>query len=88
MMVPFNGSPVYPNVQSPISPGQQSYQGGITNWSLPSASFVPSPRWQAPSNYTQMILPQGMVSVPGWNAYRVSRAFNLFIFIFVIYYVI
>lgn len=72
MMVPFNGSPVYPNVQSPTSPGHQSYPGGITNWSLPSASFVASPRWQAPSNYAQMILPQGVVSIPGWNAYRVS----------------
>ncbi|KAL7584556.1 zinc finger CCCH domain-containing protein ZFN-like isoform X1 [Lactuca sativa] len=64
MMVAFSGSPVYPAVQSPTSPGQQ--------WSLTRASFVPSPRWQPPSNYAQMILPQGVVSVPGWNAYRGS----------------
>lgn len=68
MMVAFSGSPVYPAVQSPTSPGQQ--------WSLTRASFVPSPRWQPPSNYAQMILPQGVVSVPGWNAYRVSWGFT------------
>ncbi|KAI3518144.1 hypothetical protein L1887_06568 [Cichorium endivia] len=68
MMVSFRGSPVYPTVQSPTSPGQQSYPGGITNWSLSRASFI-SPRWQAPSNYAPMILPQGVVSVPGWSAY-------------------
>ncbi|KAI3746111.1 hypothetical protein L6452_08533 [Arctium lappa] len=68
MMVSYRGSPVYPTVQSPTSPGQQSYPGGITNWSLSRASFI-SPRWQAPSNYAPMILPQGVVSVPGWGAY-------------------
>lgn len=68
MMVSYRGSPVYPTVQSPTSPGQQSYPGGITNWSLSRASFI-SPRWQPPSNYAPMILPQGVVSVPGWSAY-------------------
>lgn len=70
MMVSLRGSPVYPTVQSPTTPGQQSYPGGITNWSR--ASFIPSPRWQAPSSYTPLILPQGVVSVPGWNTYSVS----------------
>ncbi|KAD4584103.1 hypothetical protein R6Q59_037028 [Mikania micrantha] len=74
MMVAYSGSPLYPTVQSPTSPGQHSYPGGITNWSMSRASFVPSPRWQAPSNYAQMILPQGVVSVPGWNAYRDSSS--------------
>ncbi|KAA8533422.1 hypothetical protein F0562_031144 [Nyssa sinensis] len=69
MMVSLRGSPVYPPVHSPTTPGQQSYQGGITNWPLSRASFIPSPRWQGPSNYPPLILPQGMVSVPGWNAY-------------------
>ncbi|KAH7571361.1 hypothetical protein JRO89_XS04G0029000 [Xanthoceras sorbifolium] len=70
MMVSLRGSPVYPTVHSPTTPGQQSYPGGITNWSR--ASFIPSPRWQAPSSYAPLILPQGMVSVPGWNTYSVS----------------
>ncbi|KAJ4851356.1 hypothetical protein Tsubulata_044515 [Turnera subulata] len=70
VMVPLRGSPVYPTVHSPTTPGQQSYPGGITNWSR--ASFITSPRWQAPSSYTSVILPQGVVSVPGWNAYSVS----------------
>ncbi|TQD94179.1 hypothetical protein C1H46_020227 [Malus baccata] len=65
--VEVGGSTVYPTVQSPTTPGQQSYAGGITNWSR--ASFIPSPRWQAQSSYTPLIVPQGVVSVPGWNAY-------------------
>ncbi|KAD4585119.1 hypothetical protein E3N88_22720 [Mikania micrantha] len=69
MMAAYSGSPLYPTVQSPTSPGKHSYPGGITNWSMSRASFVPSPRWQAPSNYAQMILPQVVVSVLGWNAY-------------------
>ncbi|KAJ9186113.1 hypothetical protein P3X46_005651 [Hevea brasiliensis] len=67
VMVPLRGSPIYPTVHSPTSPGQQSYAGGLTNWSR--ASFVTSPRWQVPSSYTPLILPQGVVSVPRWNAY-------------------
>ncbi|WCJ26773.1 Zinc finger CCCH domain-containing protein ZFN-like [Euphorbia peplus] len=67
VVVPLRGSPVYPTVQSPTTPGQQSYPGGLANWSR--ASFITSPRWQAPSSYTPMILPQGVVSVPGWNTY-------------------
>ncbi|KAJ7978258.1 Zinc finger CCCH domain protein [Quillaja saponaria] len=67
MMVSLGGSPVYPTVHSPTTPGQQSYQGGITNWSR--ASFIPSPRWQGPSSYAPLVLPQGVVSVPGWSAY-------------------
>ncbi|CAO2832569.1 unnamed protein product [Amaranthus hypochondriacus] len=65
----YGSSSVYPAVQSPTTPGQQSYPGGLTNWSLSRASIFPSPRWQGPSSYTPLILPQGMVSVPGWNAY-------------------
>lgn len=69
MMVSLRGSPIYPTVQSP-TPGQQSYPGGNTNWSR--ASFIPSPRWQGPSSYASLILPQGVLSVPGWNAFNVS----------------
>ncbi|XP_073099086.1 zinc finger CCCH domain-containing protein ZFN-like isoform X3 [Elaeis guineensis] len=68
-MVALRGSPVYPPVHSPTTPGQQSYPGGLTNWSLSRTSFIPSPRWQDPSSYTQLILPQGLVQVPGWNPY-------------------
>ncbi|XP_029122312.1 zinc finger CCCH domain-containing protein ZFN-like isoform X2 [Elaeis guineensis] len=68
-MVALRGSPVYPPVHSSTTPGQQSYPGGLTNWSLSRTSFIPSPRWQDPSSYTQLILPQGLVQVPGWNPY-------------------
>ncbi|KAG4203271.1 hypothetical protein ERO13_A05G391200v2 [Gossypium hirsutum] len=67
MMVSLRGSPIYPTVPSPTTSGQQSFLGGLTNWSR--ASFIPSPRWQGPSSYAPLILPQGMVSVPSWNAY-------------------
>ncbi|CAI8613247.1 unnamed protein product [Vicia faba] len=67
MVLSMRGSTVYPTVQSPTTPGQQSYATGITNWS--SSSYVPSPRWQGPSSYAPLILPQGVVSVPGWSTY-------------------
>ncbi|KAK7278287.1 hypothetical protein RJT34_23313 [Clitoria ternatea] len=67
MMLSLRGSPVYPTIHSPTTPGQQSYAGGITNWS--GASYIPSPRWQGTSSYAPLILPQGVVSVPGWSAY-------------------
>ncbi|KAL9257600.1 Zinc finger CCCH domain-containing protein [Drosera capensis] len=58
-----HGSGVYPQ----NTPGQQSYPG--TNWSLTRASIIPSQRWQGPSTYTSVILPQGVVPVPGWDSY-------------------
>ena len=74
-MVPLRGSPVYPPVHSPTAPGQQSYPG-LSNWPLSRASFIPSPRWQGPSSYAQLILPQGVVPVAGWNAYPVSHSLS------------
>ncbi|KAG8501767.1 hypothetical protein CXB51_004676 [Gossypium anomalum] len=74
MMVSLRGSPIYPTVPSPTTSGQQSFLGGLTNWSR--ASFIPSPRWQGPSSYAPLILPQGMVSVPSWNAYSLSSDRN------------
>ncbi|WVY96320.1 hypothetical protein V8G54_028471 [Vigna mungo] len=67
MMLSLQDSSVYPTVHSPTTPGQQSYAGGITNWSR--APYTPSLRWQGPSSYAPLILPQGVVSVPGWSAY-------------------
>ncbi|KAK6915249.1 Zinc finger, CCCH-type, partial [Dillenia turbinata] len=65
----LRGSSVYPSVHSPTNPGQQSYPGGITNWPLSRASYITSPVWQGPSSYAPLLLPQGVVSVPGWNTY-------------------
>lgn len=64
MMVSLRGSPVYPPVPSATTPGQLSYP-------LSRGSFIPGARWQAPSSYTPLIMPQGVVSVPGF-AYSVS----------------
>ncbi|KAG8390749.1 hypothetical protein BUALT_Bualt01G0115900 [Buddleja alternifolia] len=62
MMVPLRGSAVYPPLNSPTT-GQVSFP-------LSSASFIPSPRWQSPSSYAPLVMPQGMVSVSGWNTYN------------------
>lgn len=76
MMVSYRGSPIYP-IGAATTPGQQSYAGGIANWPLSRASFIPTSRWQGPSNYAPLILPQGVVSVHGWNSYNVR--FYLFV---------
>lgn len=73
-MISIRDSPVYPPVNSPATPGQPSYAGGLANWPLTRASFIPSPRWQGPSSYAQLILPQGLVQVSSWNPYSVSHA--------------
>ncbi|KAG7550868.1 Zinc finger CCCH-type [Arabidopsis thaliana x Arabidopsis arenosa] len=62
LMVSLRGSPVYSALQSPTD-GQQSY-----SWLRTSS--VANPRWQCPSSFASLILPQGgVVSVQGWNAY-------------------
>lgn len=72
-MVPSSrGSPIYTSVHSSASAGPQSYTGTMPSWAFPRASFIPSPRWQSPSNYAPMIVPQGLVQVPSWNSYPVS----------------
>ncbi|CAO2181936.1 unnamed protein product [Urochloa humidicola] len=63
------GSPIYPSVHSSATTGPQSYTGTMASWTFPRASFIPSPRWQSPSNYAPMIVPQGLVQVPSWNSY-------------------
>ncbi|XP_049932772.1 zinc finger CCCH domain-containing protein ZFN-like [Nymphaea colorata] len=67
--ISLRGSAIYSPIHSPTTPGQQSYPSGLTNWPLSRAPFVASPRWQGPASYAQLILPQGVVPVPGWNTY-------------------
>uniref|UniRef100_A0A1J3FJN2 Zinc finger CCCH domain-containing protein 57 n=1 Tax=Noccaea caerulescens TaxID=107243 RepID=A0A1J3FJN2_NOCCA len=60
LMVSLRGSPVYSALQSPTGQ-QQSY-----SW----PRVANPPRWQDPSSFASLILPQGgLVSVQGWNAY-------------------
>ncbi|XP_008676803.1 zinc finger CCCH domain-containing protein 33 isoform X1 [Zea mays] len=69
MMVAVRGS-VYSPGQSATSPGQHAYQGAVTSWPLSrSASFIASPRWPGHSSYAQVIVPPGLVQVPGWSPY-------------------
>jgi len=63
------GSPIYTSVHSSASAGPQSYTGTMSSWTFPRASFIPSPRWQSPSNYAPMVVPHGLVQVPSWNSY-------------------
>jgi hypothetical protein len=70
-MVAVRGS-VYSPGQGATSPGQHPYQGTVTNWPLSrSGSFIVSPRWPGHSSYAQVIVPPGLVQVPGWNPYAV-----------------
>ena len=70
-MVAVRGS-IYSPGQSATSPGQHTYPGAVTNWTLSrSASFIASPRWPGHSGYAQVIVPQGLVQVPRWNPYAV-----------------
>ncbi|KAG2557640.1 hypothetical protein PVAP13_8NG213620 [Panicum virgatum] len=69
MMVAVRGSGYSPG-QSATSPGQHAYQGAVTSWPLSrSASFIASPRWPGHSSYAQVLVPPGLVQVPGWNPY-------------------
>ncbi|XBI67571.1 hypothetical protein VPH35_046895 [Triticum aestivum] len=68
------GSPIYPPVHNSGSTGPHSYTGTMASWTYPRGSFIPSPRWQSPSNYTPMIVPQGLVQVPSWNSYPVRSS--------------
>ncbi|VAH83550.1 unnamed protein product [Triticum turgidum subsp. durum] len=68
------GSPIYPPVHNSGSTGPHSYTGTMASWTYPRGSFIPSPRWQSPSNYTPMIVPQGLVQVPNWNSYPVRSS--------------
>lgn len=74
-MASSRGSPIYPSVHSSATAGPP-YTGTMASWAFPRGSFIPSPRWQNPSNYAPMIVPQGLVQVPSWNSYTV-RSFLL-----------
>uniref|UniRef100_A0A0A9CH13 C3H1-type domain-containing protein n=1 Tax=Arundo donax TaxID=35708 RepID=A0A0A9CH13_ARUDO len=61
---------IYSPGQSATSPGQHTYPGAVNNWTMSrSASFIASPRWPGHSGYAQVIVPQGLVQVSGWNPY-------------------
>ncbi|XP_059298607.1 zinc finger CCCH domain-containing protein ZFN-like isoform X3 [Lycium ferocissimum] len=59
MMASFHNSPVYPPRPPSTIPGQLSYP-------LSRASFISGARWQGPSSYAPLLLPQAMVPVPGF----------------------
>ncbi|KAG2557641.1 zinc finger CCCH domain-containing protein 63-like isoform X2 [Panicum virgatum] len=74
MMVAVRGSGYSPG-QSATSPGQHAYQGAVTSWPLSrSASFIASPRWPGHSSYAQVLVPPGLVQVPGWNPYTIGSS--------------
>uniref|UniRef100_A0A0D6R1T0 C3H1-type domain-containing protein n=1 Tax=Araucaria cunninghamii TaxID=56994 RepID=A0A0D6R1T0_ARACU len=69
-LVPMRGTSLYTTVHSPTTPGPQPYPGGLHTWPpMARAHLIQSPRWQGPSSYASVILPQGLVSVPSWSTY-------------------
>jgi hypothetical protein len=63
---------------SSISPGPNTYSttgGDLTTWPVSKPSFIASPRWDqgASSSYSQLMVPQGLVPLPSWNAYAVRH---------------
>ncbi|XP_057822205.1 zinc finger CCCH domain-containing protein 66 isoform X4 [Cryptomeria japonica] len=68
-LVPVRGTSLFTPVHSPSTPGPQPYPGGLPTWPIARAPFIQSPRWQGPSSYASVILPQGLVSVPSWSSY-------------------
>ncbi|KAL3653915.1 hypothetical protein CASFOL_003596 [Castilleja foliolosa] len=54
MMVSIHGSALYPSVHSVTTSAQP----------VPGVSFIPGPQWQSPSSCAQLIVPQGVLSVP------------------------
>ncbi|KAG8054204.1 hypothetical protein GUJ93_ZPchr0001g30129 [Zizania palustris] len=70
-----HGSSIYPSVHSSANAGVPSYTGTMSNWTFPRGSFIQSPRWQNPSNYAPLIVPQGLVQVPSWNSYPRENVF-------------
>uniref|UniRef100_A0A6N2MYY5 C3H1-type domain-containing protein n=1 Tax=Salix viminalis TaxID=40686 RepID=A0A6N2MYY5_SALVM len=58
------GSPIVPSSGLP-------YVGGLPTWSLPRAPYMPGTHLQGPQAYMPVVVSpsQGIVPVPGWNAY-------------------
>ena len=74
-LMTVTGSSAYPSNVSAGAPSPHPFPTGVASWSLPRAQYVPSSRFQRPSNFTPLIVqPQNMVSVPGWSPYQVSYA--------------
>ena len=72
-LMTVTGSSAYPSNVSAGAPSPHPFPTGVASWSLPRAQYVPSSRFQRPSNFTPLIVqPQNMVSVPGWSPYQVS----------------
>lgn len=59
---------VYPNVQSSV---QSSQQFGVVpgNWPVARPPMIPGS--YVPGSYGPMLLPHGVVPVPGWTPYTV-----------------
>ncbi|KAK6136397.1 hypothetical protein DH2020_029887 [Rehmannia glutinosa] len=63
MTVSLHGSALYPPIHSATA----------SELSFPGVSFIPSPRWQNPSSYAGLVMPQGVLSVP-LNTYDQVRS--------------
>lgn len=62
-------SAVYPTVQSPPVQSSQHYGVVAGNWPVVRPTLLPGS--YIPGTYGSLILPPGMVPLPGWNPYQV-----------------
>lgn len=61
---------LYPTVQSPSVQSAQQYGVIQGNWPLPRPPMLPGS--YMPGSYSPMLLPPGVVPVPGWTPYQVQ----------------
>ncbi|KAG5252023.1 hypothetical protein OIU76_008233 [Salix suchowensis] len=70
--LPHTGAGAFGSTGSPTVPSSGlPYVGGLPTWSLPRAPYMPGTHLQGPQAYMPVVVSpsQGIVPVPGWNAY-------------------
>lgn len=63
---------IYPAVQSPSVQSAQQYGVVSGNWPVARPTLIPGS--YIPGTYGSMLLPPGMVPLPGWTPYPVGTA--------------
>lgn len=63
-------SSYYPTGPSFSIPSPQQYAGGLTTWPISRTPLMANPYLQGPSTYVPLVIPHGMMPVPGWNSFH------------------
>ncbi|KAL6968451.1 hypothetical protein U1Q18_034254 [Sarracenia purpurea var. burkii] len=67
MSMPSPARPFYPTVQSSSIPSPDQYGGSLTSYRTGRPPLLPGS--YAPGTYGPMLLPPGVVPIPGWSPY-------------------